>query len=109
MSVRSSTGIAWLAAWSRLRLTAPTAPPSPHWTAPMVAADETLPVLIEHVRHRFPATRLRAIKALGKLGPDAATALPALTVVLDDADSKVREAAAAAIGQLGLASLPTLG
>jgi len=77
----------------------------------MVAADEPppLPVLIENARHRFPPTRLRAIKLLGKLGAEATAALPALTAALDDADAKVREAAAAAIGLLGTASLPTLG
>lgn len=75
----------------------------------MVAADESLPALIEQARHRFPATRLRAIKALGKLGPDASTALPAMTLALDDADSKVREAAAAAIGLVGPQGLPSLG
>ncbi|CAN5253549.1 hypothetical protein BH11PLA2_BH11PLA2_30470 [soil metagenome] len=74
----------------------------------MTTADETLPVLIENTRHRFPATRLRACKSLGKLGETASTALPALTLSLDDADPKVREAAAAAIGQLGVVAIPTL-
>ena len=74
----------------------------------MTTADEPLPVLIENSRHRFPATRLRAIKSLGKLGRDAADALPALTLSLDDADAKVREAAAAAIGHIGPAALQTL-
>lgn len=74
----------------------------------MVAADEPLPVLIESARHRFPATRLRAIKSLGRLGEAAAPALSTLAVALDDADPKVREAAAAAIGQLGTSALATL-
>src|SRR5436190_11700804 len=75
---------------------------------PMTTADESLPVLIENSRHRFPATRLRAIKSLGKLGHEAGNALPALTLALDDADAKVREAAAAAIGHIGTAALQTL-
>src|SRR5471032_674311 len=75
----------------------------------MTTADEPLPELIEQARHRFPATRMRAIKALGKLGTEASTALPALTIALDDADAKVREAAAASIGQLGPVALPSLG
>ena len=75
----------------------------------MTTVNESLPELIEQCRHRFPATRLRAIKALGKLGSEAASALPALSIVLDDADAKVREAAAASIGQLGPAALASLG
>jgi HEAT repeat protein len=74
----------------------------------MTTADEPLPVLIENSRHRFPATRLRAIKSLGKLGQEASTALPVLTLSLDDADPKVREAAAAAIGHIGPAALTAL-
>lgn len=74
----------------------------------MVAADESLPAMIEQVRHRFPVTRLRAIKALGKLGPDASAALPALTLALDDTDSKVREAAAAAVGSIGPQALKVM-
>jgi HEAT repeat protein len=75
----------------------------------MVAADEPIGLLIEQARHRFPATKLRAIKALGKLGAEASAALPALVAALDDGDGKVREASAAAIGQVGAAALPHLG
>lgn len=75
----------------------------------MVTADEPLPVLIEQTRNRYPATRLRAVKLIGKLGPQALPALAALTATLDDLDGKVREASAAAIGQLGPMALPTIG
>jgi HEAT repeat protein len=74
----------------------------------MTLASEPLPDLIESTRHRFPATRLRAIKSLGKMGETASTALPALATSLDDPDPKVREAAAAAIGQLGVISVTVL-
>ena len=74
----------------------------------MTTADDPLPDLMTNTRHKSPAIRLGAVKALGKLGWLARDALPALTTALDDPDAKVREAAAQAVGQLGPDAVPTL-
>ncbi len=72
------------------------------------AADEPLSELLVSIHHAFPAMRLRAIRAIGKLGSSARDALMALSKALDDNDAKVREAAAQAIGQVGPEALPLL-
>ncbi len=74
----------------------------------MTTANDPIPEHLENLRHAFPAVRLRAIKALGKLGPNAIHALPGLSAVVNDNDAKVREAAAQAIGAVGPAALPVL-
>lgn len=45
--------------------------------------------------------RWAAADALGKIGPAAAEAVPALTAALTDADWDVRRAAADALGRIG--------
>jgi HEAT repeat protein len=74
----------------------------------MTTADDPLPSLVRALRSTSPADRARAAKDLGRLGWLAREALPALVGALDDADAKVREAAAHAIGLMGPEALPTL-
>lgn len=74
----------------------------------MTTADDPLPDLMTNTKHKSPAVRLGAVKALGKLGWQAKEALPVLSAALGDGDAKVREAAAAAVGQLGPDAVPTL-
>jgi HEAT repeat protein len=47
-----------------------------------------------------PSTRLKAVEALGKLGPAAKSALPLLTKLKLDSDAGVRDAAAKAIDEI---------
>jgi HEAT repeat protein len=75
---------------------------------PTATDDDPLPDLIRGLRSELPADRSRAAKNLGRLGWLAREALPALVAVLDDAEAKVREAAAQAIGLMGSEALPTL-
>jgi HEAT repeat protein len=64
----------------------------------MQAAEEAdLPTLLRQLQHRDESLRLRAAKALGKLGPAAKSALPHLTAALGDEDADVRHAALAAL------------
>jgi len=69
---------------------------------------DPLPTLIRALRSSALVERLRAAKALGRLGWLAREATPALITALNDEDAKVRESAAHAIGQMGPESLPTL-
>jgi HEAT repeat protein len=75
---------------------------------PRLTTDDPLPVLIRALRSEHATERLRAAKALGRLGWLAREALPALVRTLNDADNKVREAAASAVGLMGPDALPTL-
>ena len=74
----------------------------------MTTADDPLPALVRALRNHSPADRLRAAKDLGRLGWLAREALPALIGALHDADAKVRESAAQAIGLMGPEALPAL-
>jgi HEAT repeat protein len=74
----------------------------------MTTADDPLPALIRALRSQKPVERMRAAKDLGRLGWLAREAMPALVAALHDTDSKVRESAAHAIGQMGPDALPTL-
>jgi HEAT repeat protein len=74
----------------------------------MTTDDDPLPDLIRALRSALPADRLRAAKNLGRLGWLAREALSALVAALDDPESKVREAAAQAVGMMGPEALPTL-
>lgn len=69
-----------------------------------------LPLLLGLLRE--PAGREAAIRAIGRLGPAAKEAVPRLAELLDDRDSRVRIAAAEALGQIGapaaLAAIPKL-
>jgi HEAT repeat protein len=75
-------------------------------TAP--SATDPLPELIRALRHRLAATRLQAVKAIGKRRENALDATSALLAALNDDDDSVREAAARAIGQLGPTAVPTI-
>ena len=75
---------------------------------PRATADDPLPALVRALRSQNVMDRLRAAKDLGRLGWLALDATPALVGALDDADAKVREAAAHAIGGMGPESLPAL-
>jgi HEAT repeat protein len=52
--------------------------------------------------------RRAAATALGRIGPAAAWAVPALITALGDADMEVRDNAAQALEQIGPAAVPTL-
>lgn len=56
----------------------------------------------------LPAGRVRAARELGKLGPAAVDALPALLAAVDDADQAVREAAVQAVSHLGPVAVGSL-
>jgi len=52
--------------------------------------------------------RLEAARALGKLGPAAAVAVPGLTAALKERNLKLRLAAATALGSIGAAAAPAI-
>ena len=56
---------------------------------------------MELLQDKNGAVRLAAAWALGKIGPDAKTAVPALTKLLKDKRSDVRRAAAFSLGEIG--------
>jgi hypothetical protein len=60
-----------------------------------VARDDVL-----FLGHSYWAIRLNAANALGRIGPPAATAVPALREALKDPDARVRSSAAAALGRI---------
>lgn len=70
--------------------------------------DDPLPELLRALKNRSPAERVRAAKALGRLGWLARDAMPALMNLMADEDAKVRESAAQAVGQMGPDALPAL-
>ncbi len=72
------------------------------------ATDDPLPDLVRLLRHKTASERLRAAKALGRLGWLARDAMPSLVGAVADEDAKVREAAAQAVGQMGPDALPAL-
>jgi HEAT repeat protein len=61
------------------------------------AENADLPSLKRQLRHPDDTVRLRAAKALGKLGPAAKYAVPDLTASLADDDGDVRRAALASL------------
>ncbi|WP_157369511.1 HEAT repeat domain-containing protein [Zavarzinella formosa] len=60
--------------------------------------DADLPMLIRLLKNRDEAQRLRAAKALGRLGPDAKSAVAELVISLNDPDDDVRRAVLKALG-----------
>lgn len=72
---------------------------------------EALDGLTKSLKSRKPASRARAAKSIGAMGPAGAGAVPALTAALKDHDVAVRAAAAHALGKIGpdaKAALPDL-
>jgi len=61
------------------------------------AAIAALPELIDNAKKKQNHFRERAIKALGKIGSEANSAIPVLTEALKDSDEKIRTAAAEAL------------
>jgi HEAT repeat protein len=74
----------------------------------MSLVDDPMPDLVRTLRSPLPDIRARAARSLGKLGGLARDALPHLTHALNDADAGVREAAAQAVGLMGIEALPHL-
>ena len=60
--------------------------------------DADLPMLIRLLKNRDEAHRLRAAKALGRLGAEAKSAVPELLISLNDSDADVRRATLKALG-----------
>lgn len=68
---------------------------------------QNIDILIRQLRSRDSSVRLRAVKALGNLGPAARFAVPNVLDALNDADGDVRRAAIAAIRQIIPDAKPT--
>lgn len=60
--------------------------------------DADLPMLIRLLKNKDEAQRLRAAKALGRLGSEAKVAVSELVISLNDPDADVRRAALKALG-----------
>src|SRR5262249_17369881 len=63
-----------------------------------------VPELLRLLEHEEPAVRLCALKALARVGPEAAKAVPALRKALKDTYAGCRARAAAALGEVGPAA-----
>ena len=81
------------------------------WTVAETAVDSlarigkpSLPALVRALRHRDPAMRLQAARALARMGSDAADAVPDLVDALADRDEQVRKQVVRALGQIGPAA-----
>jgi len=61
---------------------------------------KAVPALAAALRREQPIVRFEAAQALGKIGPPAVAALPALEALGEDPDMHVRNAAAAAIQKI---------
>jgi len=83
--------------------------------APIFGVAAAMPVAQQHwsdlahgLNGSLPAARVRAARELGKLGPAAVAALPALLAAVEDSDQSVREAAVQAIAHLGPTAVGSL-
>jgi len=65
------------------------------------AGKSAVPFLIEAIGEDDVRLRVRGARILGRMGPDAASALPALRKLLDDPDDEARREAARAIARIG--------
>ena len=74
----------------------------------MTPPDDPLPDLLRALRGPAPDARVKAAKALGRLGGLAHDALPKLVQTLADPEPAVREAAAQAVGLMGPDAVPHL-
>src|SRR5438128_8475391 len=75
---------------------------------PSHRAVDPMPELLRHLTGEDTDARQSAIADLGRLGPLAADALPALTQLLHHAEPHVRKTATRALGQLGAPAIPAL-
>lgn len=69
---------------------------------------ETIPDLVFALKHRNPILRRRAVRALGLHGAKVQHLAGQITPLLDDADHRVREETARALGRIGSAPLPAV-
>jgi 3-methyladenine DNA glycosylase AlkD len=73
-----------------------------------VASIEVIPDLISSLEDPDPVVRKESAQALGCIGKEATTAIPALTQTLGDEKKWVRIAAAWALGRIGPEAIPSL-
>lgn len=73
-----------------------------------VEPTEAIPDLVLALEDQDPVKRKESAQALGCIGKEAATAIPALTQTLGDEKKWVRIAAARALGQIGPEAIPSL-
>lgn len=85
--------------------------PHEDWDLSTTAADSlgrigqpAVPALVRALREPDPKIRLRAVRILGRIGPDAEDAVDDLVHVLSDPQLAVRKAAVRALGQIGPAA-----
>lgn len=71
-------------------------------------ADDPLPDLIRGLKSPIADQRIRCARAVGRLGVSARASVPLLMAATRDQDATVREAAAQAIGLMGVEFLPQL-
>ena len=71
---------------------------------PLLIGLSTLALVRRSQRLLDPTVRLKAVEVLGRMGDDAAAAVPDLVKLLDDPDADVRKAAARTIGRIGPAA-----
>ncbi len=76
-------------------------------STPEVVA-KSVPVLNELLANKDPAQRRETAEYIGKFGPPAAQAAPALAKLINDPEPDVRKASVAALGFLGKAGVPGL-
>lgn len=65
-----------------------------------IAPEQTVPALISSLADPRPITKMSAALALRQFGPDAQSALPALSNLVHDSDSQVRDGARQAIAAI---------
>ena len=79
------------------------------WLALPLVAPAQAPKLsqwVEQLRSQKPEERISAIEALGKLGPKAKEAIPALVQAFQDREESVRDAAVASLVKIGPGVVP---
>jgi HEAT repeat protein len=69
---------------------------------------DTITLCLNALKHRLPAVRLNAVRALGRLRVDPAVVVPYLTRAAQDRDGLVRRAAVAVLSNVGPASVAAL-
>ena len=69
---------------------------------------ETIPLLLQELKHPKENRRYRAARTIGRMGPAAATAVPGLVEALRDPSALVRLHVVRAFGEIGEAAKPAL-